>query len=164
MYFHSDTVINTAGSAIAGATVTVYQSSGALAALYSDNGITPTVNPFTTNSAGGLSFYAAAGTYTIVISGSGIVPTPAAFSLGATAANFSDQETPAGLTNGSNTVFTVANLPSPSTSLSAMIRQGGKGAFLPMNQPIDYTVSGKTVTLTNAPTTGSNLAFSYRYQ
>lgn len=62
---------------IAGVSVTVYLrnadgSNGALAALYSDNGVTGKSNPLTTDQLGSYSYYAADGRYNEVISGAGI--------------------------------------------------------------------------------------------
>jgi hypothetical protein len=59
------------GAAIAGALVYVYDSLNALATLYSDNGVTTTPNPLTTNADGEYQFYAANGTYSVVISATG---------------------------------------------------------------------------------------------
>ncbi len=71
---------------------------------------------------------------------------------------FTDAETPAGLLNGSNAVFTLANAPSPDTSL-ALYRNG-----LLQKQAVDYTLSGNTITFTAGavPQTGDVLAASYR--
>lgn len=59
------------GNAISGAFVYVYDSLNVLATLYSDNGITTTPNPTITNSDGEYQFYAANGTYSIVIFATG---------------------------------------------------------------------------------------------
>jgi hypothetical protein len=80
-------------------------------------------------------------------SGSGLMPT------------YSDGEIPAGLVNGSNAVFTLANAPSPAASLS-LYRNG-----LFMRQGVDYSITGNQVTffLTSVPQTGDLLVASYRY-
>ncbi|HEX7642980.1 MAG TPA: carboxypeptidase-like regulatory domain-containing protein [Burkholderiaceae bacterium] len=163
MFQHSDTIVNTYGSPVQGASVTVNTAAGTPATIYSDNGITQAANPLTSNAAGAFSFYAAGGSYVMVISGMGFTQLTIPIALGGTTGNFSDQEIPGGAVNGSNKVFALANTPNPSTSLGGMLRPGGKGAFLPLNQPIDFTVSGNLVTMTNAPAANSNLAFSYRY-
>lgn len=59
------------GKAVAGASITVRTSGGALATLYSDNGVTTTSNPVTAGTDGEYSFYAANGRYTLTISAPG---------------------------------------------------------------------------------------------
>lgn len=59
------------GRAIAGATVAVYNPLGVLAALFSDNGVTPRANPTMTNEDGEYWFYAANDTYSIEITAPG---------------------------------------------------------------------------------------------
>lgn len=71
--------------------------------------------------------------------------------------NFSDDETPSGTINGTNTSFTLANPPSPAASLLLFIN----GVL--QIQGTDYTLSGSTITMSNAPTTGSVLNAYYRY-
>jgi len=68
-----DVVQNRAGQALPGVSVLVHTSTGAVASLFSDNGVTPKANPVTTNSDGEYSFYAADGIYTLYLSGSGYV-------------------------------------------------------------------------------------------
>lgn len=63
-----DTVTNAnTGRVIEGATVTVYDSNGSLATLYSDNSGATTTNPVLTNENGLFDFYVADGTYSLVI-------------------------------------------------------------------------------------------------
>lgn len=71
---------------------------------------------------------------------------------------FVDGETPAGLVNGSNTTFTLADTPNPLTSLT-LFRNG-----LLQMQTLDYTVSGNVITFATAsvPQTGDVLLASYR--
>jgi hypothetical protein len=71
---------------------------------------------------------------------------------------FIDGEVPAGTINGSNTAFTLANVPNPPTSL-ALFRNG-----LLLTQGGDYTLSSNAITfLTGAvPQTSDVLAASYR--
>lgn len=67
-----DVVQDRNGTCIPNALVYVYVgSTSTLATLYSDNGVTPTVNPVTTNSDGEYAFYAANGTYTLSIQATG---------------------------------------------------------------------------------------------
>jgi hypothetical protein len=70
---------------------------------------------------------------------------------------FSDNETPTGTLDGSNTIFTLDNTPNPSGSLLQF-----KNSSL-MLQGIDYTLSQNTVTFTVPPATGSNLRAWYRW-
>jgi hypothetical protein len=66
-----DVVQDRSGNAIPGALVYVYASGGGLATLYSDNGVTTTPNPVTTNFDGEYGFYAANGTYSLTITATG---------------------------------------------------------------------------------------------
>ncbi len=68
MQRYFDVVQDRSGNAIAGASVSVYVGSTSnLATIYSDNGVTLTANPLTTNGDGEYAFYAANGTYTLTI-------------------------------------------------------------------------------------------------
>ena len=70
-YFNN--VTNRTGDVVPGAIVTVtLAATGALATIYSDNGVTPRANPITCDNNGYFSFYAADGLYTLTINGSGI--------------------------------------------------------------------------------------------
>ena len=71
---------------------------------------------------------------------------------------FSDNETPSGTINGSNTAFTLANTPNPTASLKASLN-----GFLQSASGVDYSLSGTTITFNTAPRTGSILRVSYRY-
>lgn len=66
-----DVVQDRSGTCIPNALVYVYTAGNTLATLYLDNGITPTVNPVTTNADGEYAFYAANGTYTLNIQATG---------------------------------------------------------------------------------------------
>jgi len=71
---------------------------------------------------------------------------------------FVDAEVPAGLINGSNTVFTLANTPSPDSSL-ALYRNGV------LQKPgLDFTLSGNTIAFAagSTPQSGDILLGSYR--
>jgi hypothetical protein len=73
MQRYYDTVTDQRGNALAGARVAV-QSGGTNVAIYSDDGVTLKTNPMTTDASGGFSFYAANGTYDLVVtSASGVV-------------------------------------------------------------------------------------------
>jgi hypothetical protein len=73
MQRYYDTVTDQRGNALAGARVAV-QSGGTNVAIYSDDGVTRKTNPMTTDASGGFSFYAANGTYDLVVtSASGVV-------------------------------------------------------------------------------------------
>jgi hypothetical protein len=71
---------------------------------------------------------------------------------------FVDEETPSGAINGVNTVFTLAQTPSPSTSL-AVYRNG-----LRMTSGVDYTLSGAVITFMAGlgPQSSDTLICSYR--
>jgi hypothetical protein len=66
-----DVVQDRSGNAIPDALVYVYASGGGLATLYSNNGVTITPNPVTTNLDGEYGFYAANGTYSLTITATG---------------------------------------------------------------------------------------------
>lgn len=69
MQNYIDSVTDTSGRAIAGATVTVQKSDGTAATLYAANGSSPYAsNVLTTDNTGEYRFYAANGTYTITVS------------------------------------------------------------------------------------------------
>ena len=79
-------------------------------------------------------------------------------SCGTAGPGFVDGETPAGLVNGSNMVFTLANTPNPATSL-AVYRNG-----LLQAATSDYSLSGNTITFASrsTPQAGDILTASYR--
>lgn len=66
------TVANRGGAAVLGATVTITTSTGAVAVIYSDDGITECDNPIRTNREGYWEFYAANGRYTVTTAGTNI--------------------------------------------------------------------------------------------
>ncbi len=66
-----DVVTDRRGNAISEATVTIKTEAGATATIYSDDGVTTTVNPMTTNADGEYTFFAANGKYTIQIVAAG---------------------------------------------------------------------------------------------
>lgn len=77
---------------------------------------------------------------------------------GGPGANFVDGETPAGLLNGTNAVFTLADVPSPASSLE-LYRNG-----LRLKQGLDYTLEGNVITFASGaiPQPGDVLTASYR--
>ncbi|MCS7315287.1 MAG: hypothetical protein NZ554_07435 [Bryobacteraceae bacterium] len=77
---------------------------------------------------------------------------------GGPGASFVDGETPAGLLNGTNAVFTLANAPAPASSLQ-LYRNG-----LLLKQDLDYTLQGNLITFSGGavPQPGDVLTASYR--
>ena len=73
-----------------------------------------------------------------------------------TLARNADFETPAGLVNSANTVYTLAHAPTPGTSL----RIYSNGV---LQNPSTYSLAGSTITFTTAPATGVWLTAFYRY-
>ena len=71
---------------------------------------------------------------------------------------FVDMETPTGVVNGVNLVFTLNQAPSPSTSLH-LFRNG-----ILQRPSLDYVINGNAVTFlsVSTPQTGDQLAASYR--
>ncbi len=67
MQSYYDIVTDSGNNPISGALVYVYDSLGALATIYSDNGVTPQSNPIVTGADGKFLFYAANGIYSAVI-------------------------------------------------------------------------------------------------
>jgi len=70
---------------------------------------------------------------------------------------FADGETPSGTADGSNVTFTLAHTPAPATSLQLFVN----GDF--QVPTVNYTISGATVTFTNAPASGDVITAFYRY-
>lgn len=71
--------------------------------------------------------------------------------------SYAPDETPAGLINGSNTVFTLTNIPTTGTLqlyLNGAFQTGGG---------VDYTLSGLTITFVSAPLPSSGLIGFYYY-
>lgn len=76
MQHYVDSVLDRHGNAVVGASVTVRTyPAGALASLFSDDGVTPMANPATTDNNGMFSFYVADGHYNLVVSGPTIATT-----------------------------------------------------------------------------------------
>lgn len=73
MQKYQDAVVTTNGQPAANVQVTVLNYPAlTTATIYSDNGVTQTANPLTTDSLGNFSFYAANGHYQLTVSGSGV--------------------------------------------------------------------------------------------
>jgi hypothetical protein len=72
--------------------------------------------------------------------------------------NFVDAETPGGAINGANVLFSLANTPSPSASLTLFLNG------LLQDQGVDYTLAANTITFASAsvPQTGDILLANYR--
>jgi hypothetical protein len=69
---------------------------------------------------------------------------------------FSDAEVPAGAINCANTIFTLANTPA---GMSLQLFYNG----VLQNAPVNYSLSGTTITTNFVPQTGDSLAAFYRY-
>lgn len=74
------------------------------------------------------------------------IPAPSVINIG-----FIYGETPAGVIDGMNTVFTLANIPNPATSLQLFRNLGIAAAGT------DYTLSGRTITFNVPPSAGDTL-------
>ena len=72
---------------------------------------------------------------------------------------YSDAEVPAGIVNGLNQIFTLANVPSPISSVE--VYHNG----ILMEQGLDYTISGGVITFSPAtvPQVGDIVLVNYRY-
>lgn len=76
---------------------------------------------------------------------------------GLTSSNFVDKETPSGSIDGSNVTFSLANTPvagSEHVYLNGQLLESGGGN--------DYTISGATITMSDAPLSGERLKATYR--
>ena len=73
--------------------------------------------------------------------------------------NFADYIAVPGTPNGTLTAFTLANAPSPATSLGVF----KNGQLLQSGTGNDYTLAGAVVTFTVAPIATDNLQASYRF-
>lgn len=72
--------------------------------------------------------------------------------------NFADNETPTGLINDVNTIYTLTNAPNPAASLCLYLN-----GILQKAGGVDYTLVGNTITYVSAPQTGDTHLASYRY-
>lgn len=74
---------------------------------------------------------------------------------------YADDETPAGIQNSSNRVFTLANSPDPVASLQ-LFDDTGAGLIL-LNQNTDYIIAANQITMGAAPAAADKLRAFYRY-
>lgn len=80
-------------------------------------------------------------------------------SVGGGGSSYAFSETPSGTKDGANTTFTLANAPSPAASL--LLTLNGQ-VLAPAG--VDFTLSGSTITMINAPISSDVfLAISYLY-
>ena len=88
----------------------------------------------------------------------GLTATVNSLSAGSSSAVFVDAQTPSGTVNGTNTTFTLANTPAPTSSLE-VYRNG-----LLQTNGVDYTVAGTTITFLSVsiPQTGDLIETYYR--
>lgn len=70
---------------------------------------------------------------------------------------FTNSETPSGLINGSNVTFTIATTPTSGT-----LRLYRNGLRLQAGASNDYTLSGATITMNQAPESGDVLLADYQ--
>lgn len=144
---YNDIVINQAGHPVPGVTVTVYQGTTSTpAALFVDEGLTmATVNPFTTDGFGRMSFSVSAGDYTIALTG-GAPPISSQnylVSVGGTGggSGSSAQLQPfVGVQDGANNSYTLTNTPTNPLSVQIFVNSG---LWAPTLQ---YTLVGNVIT------------------
>lgn len=77
--------------------------------------------------------------------------------------NFSDAATPVGDIDGVNDTFILEHAPDPPESLLLAMNAGAGSGTLLLQQGVDYTLSGSTITFTSPPEIGSVLIAWYRY-
>lgn len=161
MRHYIDLVQNQYGNPIQGVSCTVLMyPSNALANIFSDNGITQTANPVTTNAQGAYSFYAPNGRYSIAFTGAGVVkdtivdiliedPTEAnSYNITGGSVN----NTPIGATTPSTGAFTTLT----ASSLSLAAYNGPVGTITP-NVGTFSTLTATNLNVTNvASVTVSN--------
>lgn len=75
--------------------------------------------------------------------------------------NFVNNETPSGTVNGSNTTFTLASTPAAGSAGISSVRLYLNGQLLEQGSGNDYTISGTSITMLFAPTTGDKLRAYY---
>jgi hypothetical protein len=92
-------------------------------------------------------------------SGSNVIATYAYVTTLPVGAYTSWMEIPGGVTDGTNTTFTLANTPWPSSALMLYIN----GVLQKQGGVYDYTLSTNTITMNYAPNSGSNVIVTYPY-
>jgi hypothetical protein len=99
------------------------------------------------------------GTVTFLSLGAGLSITGNTLSASAALPNFADYIQIPGTPNGTTTAFTLANTPSPLTSLGVF----KNGQLLQSGEGNDYALAGAVVTFSVAPLATDNLQASYRF-
>lgn len=81
-----------------------------------------------------------------------------------TVPKFANGEVPGGTVNGSNVTFTLASAPNPSLSLMLYVN-GALQSQVPAAgpAPVDYTLSGSTITFTYPPQANSTILAWYMH-
>ena len=160
MQKYQNNIINTNGVPVVGASVTITTyPGGATATLYSDNGVTTTPNPLTTDAFGIFSFYAADGRYSAAITGAGVTPSSVTDILLEDPADGN----PAVITGGTINATTIgATTPSSGafTTLSASTSITSAGAIATQTGGFQLVsgVAGGTTPYIQASTTGGAAA------
>lgn len=77
---------------------------------------------------------------------------------GSALGNYTGNETPAGIINGVNTVFTLARPPVPVADLQLFLN-----GVLQRPNTVDFTLAGLTITMVVAPVVGDVLTAFYFY-
>jgi len=135
-----DSVADSLGRPVAGATVTVNVTGNGLASIYSDDGITLTSNPLTTNALGKFDFYAADGRYDLNISGTGF---PAVTLTNIEIADVTEQQSPDATWNVKNLVA-VGNITSPVLTSSSANSAGSGTLRLAAGDAIEWRNNANT--------------------
>lgn len=155
MAHYVEVVRDNSGKARRNINVTIYTAGTTTkVSLFSDAGMsTSTANPALTNSNGEVNVYLAAGVFDVQFDGADInTKNLSNVSMGvASGTSGIIVETPAGAQNGTNKAFTVTYVPSSGTLKVFYNGNLQELATLVTDSfPAAYTLSGKTITLTNA--------------
>lgn len=106
----------------------------------------------------GTSYLIAGNNVTITTGSNGSVTIAATGDGGGSSTITSWMETPTGDVDGVNMIFTLVHAPYPSSALLFYVN-----GILQLGSGNDYVVSGSTITMTYAPTNGSNVVATYPY-
>jgi len=106
----------------------------------------------------GTSYLRAGSNVTITTGSNGSVTIAATGGGGGSSTITSWMETPTGDVDGVNMIFTLVHAPYPSSALLFYVN-----GILQLGSGNDYVVSGSTITMTYAPTNGSNVVATYPY-